>query len=224
MKSTEDLSSEFDQVALTLAQLDPGGQGGRRKKHVLDVHIPAGCARALDIGCGLGSFARRLAARSEYVLAIDLSPEMIRLARERSQEFSNIDFQVGDIMTWELPAGSFDCVVSVTALHHMRLDGVLARIREAMRPGGVLLVSDFFRPAPWHAGLMSIWKSVRKRTAHLLSGKGAAQIGNAWRHDPNEKRMSAEDIRRTYRSLLPGTRLRFSVSRPRYTAIWQKPQ
>src|SRR5256885_4715854 len=55
--------------------------------------VPACCADALDIGCGTGQFARLLASRAEHVLALDLSPQMIRLARERSTAFASIDFR-----------------------------------------------------------------------------------------------------------------------------------
>ena len=46
--------------------------------------LPRRCARALEIGCGTGAFARLLARRADHVLALDLSPEMIRVTREHS--------------------------------------------------------------------------------------------------------------------------------------------
>ncbi len=46
--------------------------------------LPFHLGNTLDIGCGTGAFARLLAARSDHVLALDFSPEMIRVAREQS--------------------------------------------------------------------------------------------------------------------------------------------
>jgi SAM-dependent methyltransferase len=126
-------------------------------------------------------------------------------------------------MRWDLDPESFDCIVSVTALHHMPLEGILAKIREALRPGGVLLVSDLYAPAAWHAALMRAWRSLRKRTARLLGRAHRPPGRNVWQHDPHEKRMSIADIRRAYQAVLPGTRLHVRLSKPGYTAIWHKP-
>jgi len=49
-------------------------------------HAPLHCQQALEVGCGSGAFARLLATQAEHVLALDVSPQMIRLAREHSQQ------------------------------------------------------------------------------------------------------------------------------------------
>jgi ubiquinone/menaquinone biosynthesis C-methylase UbiE len=55
------------------------------------------------------------------VLALDLSPEMIRIARERSTQFPNIEFQLADVRELSLPDEHFDCIASIATLHHYRL-------------------------------------------------------------------------------------------------------
>src|SRR5256885_14358567 len=81
--------------------------------------VPASCADALDVGCGTGQFARLLASRAEHVLALDLSPQMIRLARERSMGFASIDFEAADALSLTFSPEQFDYIVSIAALHHM---------------------------------------------------------------------------------------------------------
>jgi ubiquinone/menaquinone biosynthesis C-methylase UbiE len=81
--------------------------------------IPKQCQHILEIGCGTGGFSRLLAERAEKVLAIDLSPQMIRLARTRSKLYPNIDFIAGDVMTHQLPNNQFDCIATLTTLHHL---------------------------------------------------------------------------------------------------------
>lgn len=49
------------------------------------------------------------------ILALDLSPEMIRLARERSTQFPNIDYQLADITDYPLPPAGFDCIASIAS-------------------------------------------------------------------------------------------------------------
>ncbi len=84
---------------------------------------PARCRHILEIGCGTGEFSRLLAERTEKVLAIDLSPQMIRLARENSKLSPNIDFIEGDVMTHQLPDNQFDCIAALTTFHHLPLAG-----------------------------------------------------------------------------------------------------
>jgi SAM-dependent methyltransferase len=84
---------------------------------VLDA-VPANCATALDVGCGDGMLARRLAAGpAKHVTGIDLSPRMVGLARELSAEVPNTTFLQGDFLTHDLPEEGFDLVCSVTAVH-----------------------------------------------------------------------------------------------------------
>jgi magnesium-protoporphyrin O-methyltransferase len=75
--------------------------------------------RILDAGCGTGLMAVELARRGAEVLAIDLSPRMIELARERLPQDvdpSRIDFRSGDMLDEEL--GYFDHVVAMDSLIH----------------------------------------------------------------------------------------------------------
>jgi len=162
MSST--FQADFDRIAL----VSPEGELHNEHYHnFLLQHLPAHCDQALEIGCGPGTFARALAARSNHVLAIDLSPEMIRLAREKSVQlgksqgqkksqrneaglpplqFSNIDFQVGDILRWDLPPNHFDCIASIATLHHLPLHEMLLKMKAALKPGGFLLILDLFEP------------------------------------------------------------------------------
>jgi hypothetical protein len=55
-----------------------------------------------------------LAQRAQHVLALDLSPEMIRVAQERSTRFNNIEYQIADVLKCQLPANQFDKAESVS--------------------------------------------------------------------------------------------------------------
>jgi magnesium-protoporphyrin O-methyltransferase len=76
-------------------------------------------ARILDAGCGSGALAVELAKRGAEVVAIDISPTLVNLARERSESESfatNIDWRVGDMLDPQL--GRFDYVVAMDSLIH----------------------------------------------------------------------------------------------------------
>ena len=85
-------------------------------------------ARILDAGCGTGAFAVEAARRGAEVVAIDLSPTLVALARERSPKdlgFGSIQFRVGDMT--DVALGQFDHVVAMDSLiHYVAGDAVRA--------------------------------------------------------------------------------------------------
>ena len=97
-------------------------------------------ARVLELGCGNGDDARALARRFD-VTGVDVSEAEVRLARANVPEAR---FLVGDFTTVELPAGAFDAVASFYVFNHVpreKLAPLLARIREWLVPGGLLLAA-----------------------------------------------------------------------------------
>jgi 2-polyprenyl-3-methyl-5-hydroxy-6-metoxy-1,4-benzoquinol methylase len=78
------IEKDFDRLAL----LDDNGWTHNNHYHgFLLRHVPANCSSALEVGCGSGAFSRRLAGCARQVVALDLSAEMIRVARARSEQF-----------------------------------------------------------------------------------------------------------------------------------------
>jgi ubiquinone/menaquinone biosynthesis C-methylase UbiE len=129
------VEADFDRLAL----LDEEGWTANNHYHAfLLKQVPQNCANALEIGCGTGAFARLLAKRSKRVTALDLSSEMIRIARTRSNRFQNLAFQLADVMTYDFPGSHFDYVCSIATLHHLQQRELLVKLKEALRPGGVL--------------------------------------------------------------------------------------
>ena len=107
--------------------------------------LPARLPRALDVGCGTGAFARRLAERCAAVDAIDVSPEMIAIARSRSAEVPGVRWLLGDVLTHDLEADGYDAVTAIASLHHLPLEPGLRRLAALVRPGGVLAVLGLAR-------------------------------------------------------------------------------
>lgn len=94
-----------------------------------------------DVGCGPGHVAAYLHARGVDVRGIDLSPAMVREARERSP---GIPFAVGDVTALDAPDGAWAAAVAFYSLIHLRGDEVGAALRElrrVIRPGGLLLAA-----------------------------------------------------------------------------------
>jgi len=94
--------------------------------------------RVLEVGCGWGELAERVRAELEAdVVALDISPRMVELARERG-----VDARVGDVQELPFPDGVFDCAVANWMLYHVPdLDRGLAELARVLRPGGRLVAA-----------------------------------------------------------------------------------
>jgi len=126
-----------------------------RKLHVADAAVEAAISDALaerpfrnllDLGTGTGRILELFGPRIERGLGIDLSLDMLALARARIERagLKHCSVRQGDIYDLALPANSFDAVIIHQVLHYLD-DGARA-IREAARvlePAGRLLVVDF---------------------------------------------------------------------------------
>lgn len=98
--------------------------------------LPPRSRRVLDVGCGAGAFAARLAQRCERVDAVDRSAEMIGAAKRRTP--GNVRCVLADVLADPLPGRDYDAILSISALHHMPLPESLPVLAAALRPGGVL--------------------------------------------------------------------------------------
>jgi ubiquinone/menaquinone biosynthesis C-methylase UbiE len=97
----------------------------------------------LDAGCGPGVYSEWLVDRGAEVVALDVSPTMIRLARERlGDRVRLIRANLGRVLDC-LPDGSFDLVLSALALDYVRdWSPVFREFYRVLRPGGHLVFSS----------------------------------------------------------------------------------
>jgi ubiquinone/menaquinone biosynthesis C-methylase UbiE len=187
-------------------------------------HVPQHCQQALEIGCGSGAFARLLAARSEQVLALDMSPQMICLAQERSQQYPNITFQVADALSWELPSNHFDCIVSIATLHHLPMEEMLLKIKQALRVNGVLMILDLYQETfpGLFTNLASIPVNLILRYLHTGRFKEQPEVRAAWaEHGKHDTYLTLSELRQRCRVILPGVKIRKHLLW-RYSLVWKK--
>ena len=79
--------------------------------------------RILDAGCGTGALAVEAAKRGASVVAVDVSAQLVGLARERLPSDLDIDFRAGDMLG---DHGEFDHVVAMDSLIHYRFADIVA--------------------------------------------------------------------------------------------------
>jgi 2-polyprenyl-3-methyl-5-hydroxy-6-metoxy-1,4-benzoquinol methylase len=215
------IRADFDRIALLP---DDGWDHNHHYHDYLLRQLPARCSFALDIGCGTGAFARQLAERADHVLAIDLSPRMIEIARERSANHPNIAYQVADILEWELPRQHFDCIASIATLHHLPMAALLPRVRGALSEQGVLLVLDLFQArtvVDFLVSALAVPANVFGRLAHSGRLSVPREVKEAWaEHGRHDRYLTLRDVRRLCAEHLPGAVVRRHLFW-RYSLVWR---
>ena len=123
----------------------------------------------LDIGCGTGSLALRLASTGAQLHGLDISQEMIRHARAKTakQQADNVTFHVGpfdDSFTAFAP-GSLDGICAYSLLHLVEdRPATLRRIHALLRPGGFFISSTVCMGGSWvpYAPILAVMRALGK--------------------------------------------------------------
>lgn len=217
------IRADFDRIARLMA--DEPERAERYERFVLH-QIPAGSKRVLEIGCGAGRLARAIAARGVSVTGIDASPEMIRLARERSAGDARLELICGDFLVHPFESTRFDAVVSVATMHHLDWAPALARMTDLVQPGGVLLIHDLRAPENLSDWIRSGLSALGNGDAVWWIGSGLRQkpaVRHAWHdHGSRDHYLTLRQIDQLVATALPNA----SIHRHplwRYTIVWTKP-
>ena len=223
MQDPGKVRADFDRLA------GLSGQGWDHNAHYhgfLLGQLPARCREGLDVGCGTGAFTRQLAGRCERVVGIDLAPRMVEVARERSTGQPNVDYLVADAMALPFPRGRFDCVASIAAAHHLALAPLLARMRDAIAPGGTLLLLDIYRPrspADLAVSLLAVPAARVLRLRHTGRWSDPPELRRAWEaHGRTDRYPSLAEVRAACARELPGAAVRRHLLW-RYSVVWRRP-
>jgi SAM-dependent methyltransferase len=115
-------------------------EGPNAENLAFDAVAQASPRHVLEVGSGPGYFAERVQRElGAEVVAIDISPRMVELARERG-----VAAEVGDVQELPFPDASFDCAVTNWMLYHVsELDRALAELFRVLRGGGRLVAATF---------------------------------------------------------------------------------
>lgn len=154
---------------------------------------------------------------------------MIQLARDRTPD--NVNCILADAMTYPLPDGEYDAVVSISALHHMPLQKALLRFAALLRPGGVLAVVALPRgdvrhelptelvAALGHRVLGAAFATARSLGSGNWFAKGVTHAAMPVVMDPP---LTTREVTDQAGAVLTGVRVRRLLFW-RYLLRWQKP-
>lgn len=140
----------------------------------------------LDIACGGGDMLRAVArwararGRRVRLRGIDLNPDMIAIAHNRTPSADNIEYRVGDAMQPDQGCGhEVDLIISSLFLHHLDMDQAVFLLRwmhAHARMGW--LVNDLHRHALSYAGLRLLTPMLRMH--RFVQHDGPASVARGW--------------------------------------------
>jgi ubiquinone/menaquinone biosynthesis C-methylase UbiE len=141
--------------------------------HRFVAKLLTGSEEVIDLCCGTGSLAFRMAGQCRRVVGVDLSPRMVRYARRALVErgVPNLQFELGDAA--HLPGiadRAYDMATLVLGLHEMPRAARAGVLAEALRVGRQALVIDYAAPMPWSwTKVISLASEVACGPRHLSS-------------------------------------------------------
>ncbi len=112
----------------------------KRRVKMLTTHLHASM-KVLELGCGTAFFTKELAKTGADVTAIDISPELIGVARQECSN-PNVRFEVQNAYALNYADGSFDSAVGSSVLHHLEIDQALSEIYRVLRPGSIVRFTE----------------------------------------------------------------------------------
>ncbi|MEI6083903.1 MAG: MMPL family transporter [Verrucomicrobiota bacterium] len=127
---------------------------------VLDKTVPRQ-GLILDLGCGYGMASHWLASSGldRQLLGVDYDADKIRTAQRSAPRNDRVRFEQADLLTWDYPPG--DVVLLLDVLHYWTPDKqelILTKARQALRPGGRLILRDAARAETKAHGHVAFWE------------------------------------------------------------------
>src|SRR2546426_12782195 len=111
-----------------------------RRVKMLSGHLGVGMT-VLELGCGTGYFTRELARSGADLVAIDLSPELLEIARANCSA-PNVRYEIQNAYELSYPDSVFDSVVGSSVLHHLEIEEGLRQIYRVLKSGGTICFTE----------------------------------------------------------------------------------
>lgn len=112
----------------------------------------------LEIATGTGIICIRLRHQVKKIVAIDISPEMINIGREKCirEAIQNIDFMVGDACNLDFPDKSFDTIIASNLLHLLfKPEAALSEMKRVLKENGRIIVPTYCHGADLKSYIIS---------------------------------------------------------------------
>ena len=117
-----------------------GRQRWARRVNMLSKHLRPGMT-VLELGCGAGYFTRELARCGADIVAVDVSPELLAIAKTDGCA-SNVRYEIQNACALRYSDATFDSVVGSSVLHHLDIKEALREIYRVLKPGAAICFTE----------------------------------------------------------------------------------
>jgi SAM-dependent methyltransferase len=107
-----------------------------RRVQILGAHLKPGMT-ILEVGCGIGYFTGELARSGAEIVAIDVSPELLEIARS-NYSAPNVRYEIQNAYGLTYSDATFDSVVGSSVLHHLEIEAAIRDMYRVLKPGGTI--------------------------------------------------------------------------------------
>jgi len=111
-----------------------------RRVKMLSSHLRPGIS-VLELGCGTGYFTRELARSGADIIAIDVSPELLEIAKANCST-PNVRYEIQDAGALSYSDAMFDSVVGSSVLHHLEIKEALRETYRVLKPTGAIYFTE----------------------------------------------------------------------------------
>ena len=154
-----------------------------RRSRVLQL-LPERLGHVLDVGCGPGVMTEVVLERGGVFNGLDLSPEMIREAKEKFGHLPKVHFALGNIEAIDANDNSYDQLICMAVLEYLSSPRqALAEIFRVLKPGGMAVIT---MPKRWHVSRVTVAASKPIRLLAKFLGAATADDLPRLRLQPQE--------------------------------------
>ena len=111
-----------------------------RRVKMLSRHLRPGMS-VLELGCGTGYFTRELACSGANIVAVDVSPDLLEIAKANSSA-PNVRYEIQNAYELSYPDAVFDSVVGSSVLHHLEIQEAIREIYRVLKPSGTIYFTE----------------------------------------------------------------------------------
>ena len=95
----------------------------------------------LELGCGTGYFTQEIAKTGANIVAIDISPELLKIAENNVQN-KNVSFKEENAYNMTFEDNRFDYILGSSVLHHLDIKKAISEIYRVLKDGGVIAFTE----------------------------------------------------------------------------------